>query len=82
MDTSSWIGTIGVTLLLIAFALNISKKLSSSSRIYLALNILGAALAGISSYMISFWPFVVLESVWVIATLIALIKPNNNESSN
>jgi hypothetical protein len=75
MDLSSWIGTIGVTLLLIAFALNISKKLSATSKAYLILNILGAALAGISSYMISFWPFVVLESVWVIATLIALVKP-------
>lgn len=80
MDLSSWIGTLGVTLLLIAFALNISKKLEATSKIYLVMNITGAALAGISSYMIEFWPFVVLESVWVIATLIALLKPNKDEN--
>lgn len=77
MNLSSWIGTIGVTLLLIAFALNISKKLSATSKIYLTLNFVGAALAGVSSYMIEFWPFVILESVWCIATLIALVKPSN-----
>jgi hypothetical protein len=81
MDLSSWIGTFGVTLLLIAFALNIAKKLSATSKIYLGLNIVGAGLAGISSYMIEFWPFVVLESVWVIATFIALLKPSNNENT-
>lgn len=81
MALSDWIGTIGVTLLLIAFALNIAKKLSATSKTYLLLNILGAGLAGVSSYMIEFWPFVVLESVWVIATLIALLKPQTNESN-
>ncbi|MCE3227584.1 MAG: hypothetical protein K0S32_2135 [Bacteroidetes bacterium] len=81
MDLSSWIGTIGVTLLLIAFALNLAKKLSATSKIYLGLNFVGAGLAGVSSYMIEFWPFVVLESVWAIATLIALLKPNTNENT-
>lgn len=75
MALSDWIGTLGVTLLLIAFALNIAKKLSATSKAYLILNILGAGLAGVSSYMIEFWPFVVLESVWVITTLFALFKP-------
>ncbi|MDO9000674.1 MAG: hypothetical protein Q7W45_12975 [Bacteroidota bacterium] len=75
MNLSDWIGTIGVTLLLIAFALNIAKKITPESSSYLILNILGAGLAGVSSYMINFWPFVVLESVWVLASLLALIKP-------
>lgn len=79
MTLSDWIGTIGVTLLLIAFALNISKKISATSKPYLILNIAGAGLAGVSSYMIQFWPFVVLESVWVIATLLALFKPAADE---
>jgi hypothetical protein len=81
MTLSDWIGTTGVTLLLIAFALNIAKKLSATSKVYLLLNIAGAALAGISSYMIQFWPFVVLESVWVIATVIALLKPATDEKN-
>ncbi len=76
MSLSDWIGTIGVTLLLIAFALNITKKINPDTTTYLLLNIFGAGLAGVSSYMIQFWPFVVLESVWVIASLIPLFKKN------
>ncbi len=80
MSLSDWIGTIGVTLLLIAFALNIAKKITPESTAYLILNILGAAMAGISSYMINFWPFVILESVWTLASLAALIKTLKNET--
>ena len=79
MNLSNWIGTIGVTVLLIAFALNILKKITPESNIYLSLNIIGAGLAGISSYMINFWPFVILESVWVLASIMALIKSKNHE---
>lgn len=80
MELSDWIGTLGVTLLLIAFALNIAKKISANSKVYLLLNIAGAGLACVSSYLIRFWPFVVLESVWVIATLIALLNSGKNEN--
>jgi len=76
MALSDWIGTLGVTLLLVAFALNIAKKITPESKSYLILNILGAGLAGVSSYMIHFYPFVVLESVWVLASLLALLNFN------
>lgn len=78
MILSDWIATLGVTLLLIAFALNIAKKISPESRSYLLLNIVGAGMAGVSSYMIQFWPFVILESVWVIASFVPLIKSFKN----
>ena len=78
MNLSNWIGTIGVTVLLFAFALNILKKITPESKIYLSLNIIGAVLAGLSSYMINFWPFVILESVWVLASIMALIKSNKS----
>jgi hypothetical protein len=78
MNLSNWIGTIGVTVLLFAFALNILKKITPESKIYLSLNIIGAVLAGLSSYMINFWPFVILESVWVLASITALIKSNKS----
>jgi len=68
MSLSSWIGSAGVTILLFAFVLNLLKKLSPHSSAYLLMNIIGALLAGISSYMIEFWP------VWVIASLIPLLK--------
>lgn len=82
MSLSEWIGTFGVTLLLVAFALNISKKIPATSKVYLSLNIMGAALAAVSSYLIKFWPFVVLECVWVLATFYALIKSGKNEKTN
>jgi hypothetical protein len=74
MSLSSWIGSVGVTVLLFAFVLNLLKKISADSSAYLLMNIIGALLAGISSFMIDFWPFVILESVWVIASLIPLFK--------
>lgn len=74
MGTSDIIGTIGVLLLLIAFAFNIANKWSSTSTPYLLLNVIGAALTCLSSYMIAFWPFVVLEGVWTLSSLAVLIK--------
>jgi len=72
-------GTAGVTILLLAFALNLAGKMNASSKVYLSLNVLGAGLAGLSSYLIAFWPFVVLESVWAVSSLFALVKSCRNE---
>lgn len=74
MNSGELIGTIGVSLLLVAFALNLAKKLESSSRIYLLMNIAGAGLACLSSWLITFWPFVVLEGVWTISSLAMLLN--------
>ena len=76
MSTGEWIGTAGVSLLLIAYALNVLKKLSSGSSAYLILNFVGALLAGVSAFLIPFWPFVILEGVWAVSTLILLIRLN------
>ena len=74
MSSGEIVGTLGVSLLLIAFALNLAKKLEATSSVYLWLNIIGAALAGLSSYLIAFWPFVVLEGVWTISSIAVLIR--------
>jgi len=74
MNAGEIIGTLGVSLLLLAFALNLTNRLSVNSVYYLLLNVLGAALACVSSYLIRFWPFVILEGVWMISSLILLIK--------
>ena len=66
------IGAIGVTLLLAAFLLNLLKLLHADSATYSALNLVGAALACYSSYLIDFLPFVILEGVWTAAAAFAL----------
>ena len=77
MSAGEWIGTAGVSLLLLAFAFNLLGKLNSQSSLYLALNIIGAALACWSSYIINFWPFVVLEGVWALSSLVTLATKKN-----
>lgn len=74
MSLATLVGSVGVGLLLLAFVLNIAGALKAESIPYLGLNLLGAGLACLSSWMIDFMPFIVLEGTWAAATLIALIK--------
>ena len=74
MSTSDITATIGVSLLLIAFILNSRKIIATESIGYAVLNIIGAGLCGYSAYLISFYPFVVLETVWVVIALVSLFK--------
>jgi hypothetical protein len=66
------VGTVGVALLLGAFVLNLLKLMRADGYAYTLLNLVGAALACYSSYLIDFIPFVVLEGVWAIAAAFAL----------
>lgn len=74
MSTSDILATAGVTILLIAFLLQILKVIKVESNWYSLMNLVGAALAGISAWMINFMPFVILESVWVVVSLFNLLK--------
>jgi hypothetical protein len=73
-DFPTIVGSAGVGLLLLAYFLNLIKRVSQDSRLYTTLNVVGAGLACYSSYMISFVPFVILEGVWFVVSAIALIK--------
>jgi hypothetical protein len=74
MKLSDIIASTGVIILLIAFLLNLYKRLPAQSRWYSGMNFLGAGLCGFSSYMISFYPFVILESIWAAFALASFIK--------
>ena len=58
------LASIGVIILLIAFLMNLFGKLSAQSKMYCFMNFIGAAICGFSSFLIKFYPFVVLEAVW------------------
>jgi hypothetical protein len=68
------LASIGVIVLLVAFLLNLYKKLPAQSRIYSAMNFIGAGICAYSSWMIRFYPFIVLESVWALFALASLLK--------
>ena len=72
------LGTIGVAILLGAFALNQWNYWRNDSLAYLWANAIGASLACASSYLIGFIPFVVLEGVWAAASAAALVRRIGN----
>ena len=74
MKTSDILASIGVLVLLVAFLLNLYKKLPSSSKIYSLLNLIGAATCCYASYLINFYPFIVLEAVWGTVALLSLFN--------
>jgi hypothetical protein len=74
MKPSDIVASLGVIILLIAFMLNLYKRLPASSKLYSLLNFIGAGLCGYTSWMVRFYPFIILESVWAIVALISLLK--------
>lgn len=69
---SDWMGVIGVSLILIAYFLNTRKILDVRDNRSLILNAAGALVAGYASYLINYWPFVVLEGIWTLIALFGL----------
>ncbi|HTI59961.1 CBU_0592 family membrane protein [Mucilaginibacter sp.] len=80
MKTSDIIASIGVIILLIAFFLNLNKKLSADSKAYILMNFLGAGICCYASYIVRFYPFVILEGIWSIVALISLFKVSRGTS--
>ncbi len=70
------IGIIGMIFLLIAFALNLFKKVTQDSFIYNIFNIIGAGLLAYYAYALNSIPFLVLESIWIFFTVYKLIFSN------
>ncbi|MGE0120945.1 MAG: hypothetical protein AB7S71_20325 [Dongiaceae bacterium] len=66
------VGSVGVGFLLLAFFLNLFRYLRADGLLYLGLNLVGAALACWSSWLIDFMPFVLLEGTWAIVAAVAL----------
>jgi hypothetical protein len=81
MNTSTIIGSIGVSLLLVAFLLSLFKSIPQESIAYSLLNIIGAALAGYASWLIDYMPFVVLEGTWCLVAIIGLVRAVNRATT-
>ncbi len=74
MLSATWIGSIGVSLLLLAFFLNLFRFLRADAYPYLIMNVAGGGLSCLSSLQIDFIPFVVLEGTWALVAAAALTK--------
>ena len=64
MTKTDWIGFIGVTILLIAYFLNLTDKIKKDSFIYLILNFIGAGVACFASFLLNYLPFIPITSNW------------------
>lgn len=74
MTLGDWLGSVGVAILLVAFLLNLMKKITESSVPYLLMNAIGAAMTCVASILIMFVPFIILEAVWTLVSLVTLIR--------
>lgn len=76
------LASIGVIILLIAFLLNLYRKLSAKDKLYALMNFIGAGICCYSSYLIKFYPFVVLEAVWSLVALLSLFNVPRGTTGN
>ena len=74
LNVNDYIGFTGVFILLIAFMLNLAGKMSKNGLTYILMNILGAALACLASWLIHYLPFVILEGTWTLVSFVAFLK--------
>jgi hypothetical protein len=73
MTQTDWTGFIGVTILLIAYFLNLRDLIKKDSSIYLLLNLVGASIACFASVLLKYLPFIILEGCWTLVSAIGLI---------
>ena len=82
MDFPTVVGSAGVSLLLLAFFLNLFRFLDAEKYPYLVMNLVGGSLACYSSHLIGFMPFVVLEGTWAAVAGVALVKRARENLAN
>lgn len=80
IEFSVIIGSIGVTLLLLAFFLNLFKILMQDTKTYAILNMVGAGLSCYASFLIDYMPFVILEGTWALVAFAGLIRLLKNSA--
>ena len=74
MNYIDYIGFFGVSLILLAYFLNLNDKIETTDLRYILMNLIGAVMACIASLLMAYYPFVLLEGVWSIVSLIALVS--------
>ena len=74
MTYNELIGALGVGLILLAYFFNIFSIVPKERKLFFILNIIGAGLACYASLLINYWPFVILEGVWMLVSVIGFVR--------
>lgn len=74
MNTTDWLGFIGVFLILLAYILNALDKISNKNLSFILLNLIGASIACFASVLLKYTPFIILEGVWALVSVNSLVK--------
>jgi hypothetical protein len=74
MNFNDIVGTAGVGLILIAYFSNIFLLIPKDGKLFFVMNITGAGLACYASWLIHYWPFVILEATWCLVSVIGFLK--------
>lgn len=69
-----YLGLIGSALILVAFTLDILRKISRDDHIYLWMNIIGSGILVYYAYVTNTIPFMILNAVWTLFSFIGLFK--------
>jgi len=79
MNEVDWIGFIGVFQILLAYVLHVTGKVGKNDLSFILLNLIGAGMACYASILMNYIPFIVLEGIWALVSLISLLgyKPSN-----
>lgn len=64
MNFITFIGTLGASMILLAFIMNQTRKWKDDYLIYDLVNMLGGAVMVIYAMMLQSWPFAILNIVW------------------
>jgi hypothetical protein len=74
MNLTDWLGFVGVFLILLAYFLNSFELVSTKNLSFILLNLIGAILACLASILLNYIPFVLLEGIWALVSLLGLIR--------
>ncbi|WP_293873607.1 hypothetical protein [Flavobacterium sp.] len=74
MNFNDTVGTVGVGLVLVAYFLNIFSLIKKDGILFYTLNIIGGAISCYASLLIHFLPFIILEGIWTIVSIVGLLK--------
>jgi hypothetical protein len=71
---------LGALLILVAYAAAQFGALDQHSRVYLVLNLIGSAVLALLAWREEQWGFLLLEGVWAVVSLWALVRVQRGES--